>query len=208
MTLSLIIAFCAAAAGAEELNTVSELKSAAQGMNVEAQAAPAIAKEKTGQISPTGLDFDVRLGFPFPIPIPPGPQPHPPQPYPPQPYPPQPAPQSYTCTASDKGWEEHWGGHSASNWNLEQATGQACAECKRAHGRCGLWCGTPAYQCKAELLENGRTRIVMGYPNADRYYAERDAMDRCQYEAHYSHGYCRMQGCETVWNTVRQQDCP
>ena len=43
---------------------------------------------------------------------------------------------SWTCKAVDSGWEEHWGGHTATGRTQNLAQRNAIRECERHHGRC------------------------------------------------------------------------
>lgn len=42
----------------------------------------------------------------------------------------------WECSASDSGWEEHFGGHTATGYDQFEAQQNAIRECQRYHGRC------------------------------------------------------------------------
>ncbi len=44
------------------------------------------------------------------------------------------------CRASDRGWEEHRGGHTAQGFNEFAVRQRALNECQRFHGRCEVTC--------------------------------------------------------------------
>jgi hypothetical protein len=46
----------------------------------------------------------------------------------------------WTCTANDRGWEEHRGGHSMSGYNRRELESVALRECLRYHGECTVSC--------------------------------------------------------------------
>lgn len=125
-----------------------------------------------------------------PAPRPPRPQPDPYDPPAPPYYPPQPTPSptptppevvylSYpfsnrgntqvTCSASDKGWEEHWGGHST------------CEKCMGKHGDCTETCeatDTVVYGTGYDVY--GRIAKFEGR-GGDSYDARRDMQSVCDY---------------------------
>lgn len=121
-------------------------------LEIQAESFGAVAnlrvRASSNQGTPELLSIDSGSSTPAPRPQP---QPEPYEPAPPPYYPPQPTPPppptptppevvylSYpfsnrgnnkvTCSASDKGWEEHWGGHST------------CEKCQSKHGDCTETC--------------------------------------------------------------------
>ena len=46
----------------------------------------------------------------------------------------------WTCTARANGWEQHWGGHSASARRKWRARERAMRRCERVHGSCYVSC--------------------------------------------------------------------
>jgi hypothetical protein len=46
----------------------------------------------------------------------------------------------WTCTARDRGWEEHAGGHQMSGRDLRMLEYAAIRECQRFHGECTVSC--------------------------------------------------------------------
>lgn len=122
----------------------------------------------------------------------PQPQPEPYEPEPPPYYPPQPTPpppptptppevvylsypfsnrgnQNISCSASDKGWEEHWGGHST------------CQKCMEKHGDCTETCtatDTVVYGTGYDVY--GRIAKFEGR-GGDSWDARRDMQSVCDY---------------------------
>lgn len=59
----------------------------------------------------------------------------------PNPYPrPFPQPRYVQCTARDSGWEEHFGGHTATGYDYQTTYLRALNQCRRSHGRCYVQC--------------------------------------------------------------------
>ncbi len=88
-----------------------------------------------------------------------------------------------TCSAADRGWEEHWTGHAD------------CRECLRKHGECIESCEqTFNYRaCKFEGRDRtGRTQMFEGQ-DEDRRQAELEAENKC-----FRAGYrdCRFVRCD------------
>lgn len=52
--------------------------------------------------------------------------------------PPPPPPTWYQCTASDDGWEEHWGGHTAGGYDQWSAQNAALNLCHQFHPGCHI----------------------------------------------------------------------
>jgi hypothetical protein len=97
-----------------------------------------------------------------------------------------------TCSATDNGWEEHWGGHGS------------CQECKARHGSCTERCSTTSYACKAQGTNyRGQTETFESY-GSDEYFARNEALDRC-----YRMGArnCSSTGCSTSQQVVSTRSC-
>jgi hypothetical protein len=118
---------------------------------------------------------------------------HPPGPY----YPPAPnygAP--VTCTASDSGWEEHFGGH------------RDCDLCLSRHGNCTETCSVQQYNCRVEgrvfdYWTNG-TRIEVFYGRGNsRWEAEEQAMSDCR----WARAECMAPTCTLDTQVVSRRSC-
>jgi hypothetical protein len=97
-----------------------------------------------------------------------------------------------TCTASDRGWEEHWGGH------------HSCGECLSKHGECVETCTAETQVCQAKGLDwNGQLVTVTG-ESSDRWDAERRAWDSCQYRGLRD---CRVESCESRDEQISRRSC-
>lgn len=100
------------------------------------------------------------------------------------------------CSATDKGWEEHWGGH------------YDCRECLEKHDGCIETCQEvrTVYSCQFEGQDGRGTRESFAATSDDRRQAEYEAEDRC-YRAGYRN--CRYQGCNTSEDrdVVSRRDC-
>lgn len=97
-----------------------------------------------------------------------------------------------TCSATDNGWEEHWGGHGS------------CQECKARHGNCTETCSTQSFACRAEGTNHmGRPESFESY-GSDEYFARNEALDRC-----YRMGArdCRSAGCTTSSQVISRNSC-
>jgi hypothetical protein len=97
-----------------------------------------------------------------------------------------------TCTATDNGWEEHWGGHGS------------CGECKARHGSCTERCSQESFACRAEGSNHlGRAESFEAY-GSDEYFTRNEALDRC-----YRMGArnCRSVGCTTHSQVVSTRSC-
>lgn len=101
------------------------------------------------------------------------------------------------CTAQDKGWEEHWGGHSS------------CSECLRKHGKCVETCYSKEYK----VVVTGIVRD--GWSNTDReeeffgvgdseWQAESEALRNCSWRNAYN---CRTKSSESRDNLVSSNRC-
>lgn len=97
-----------------------------------------------------------------------------------------------TCSASDSGWEEHWGGHGS------------CSSCLAKHGNCTERCTQSEYECTAEgELREGQVETVSAY-DRDEYYARDRALERC-YRSRLRG--CRVTGCTSQAVEVSSRTC-
>ncbi|WII73582.1 hypothetical protein QJS83_06815 [Bdellovibrio sp. 22V] len=96
-----------------------------------------------------------------------------------------------TCSATDDGWEEHWGGH------------RDCRECLKKHGDCIETCSAKFYTCQAEGIDYRGYRTTIEGRGDYRYSAEREAIDRCQYR----YDNCRIVSCSETNETVSRRSC-
>lgn len=71
------------------------------------------------------------------------------------------------CSAQDRGWEEHLGGH------------RSCGECISRHGSCVETCEFTEWNCEVEGRRWGRTAVFEGY-GYSQYEAEREAFENCE----------------------------
>lgn len=71
------------------------------------------------------------------------------------------------CTAHDRKWEEHFGGH------------RSCEECERRHGRCVEVCEYLQVECVAVGTRWGRPAEFEGYGN-NRREARWRALENCE----------------------------
>jgi hypothetical protein len=106
----------------------------------------------------------------------------------PGPYPPY----NVSCTYTDTGWEEHWGGHNS------------CGECLSKHGNCYETCSTQTEVCEAKGTDRNGTLVTVSGESPDRYDSERRAYDSCYY-----HGLqdCRVDICTTREDQVSRRLC-
>ena len=98
---------------------------------------------------------------------------------------------SRSCSAEDRGWEEHYGGH------------QSCQSCLRKHGSCIETCEKKTYECKVKGFnyDDDWERTFKGKARR-RQKAKNKAIDRC-YDAGYDS--CYSQGCDSSYSTVRSE---
>lgn len=109
----------------------------------------------------------------------------------PAPYDPGRSRANVTCSATDNGWEEHWGGH------------RDCSSCLAKHGNCTERCEATYYTCKAEGTDYRGYAMTMEARGDSRFYTEREAMDRCQYR----YQNCRITNCSESSETVSRRSC-
>lgn len=95
------------------------------------------------------------------------------------------------CSAADKGWEEHFGGH------------RTCGECLQKHGKCVETCSLDYYDCEAQGRDSRGASIVVSGSGEDRFEAERNALRRCD---RYFTG-CSVSSCSSKSQTVSRKDC-
>lgn len=128
-----------------------------------------------------------------PAPHRPGPQyPHQP-PHVPGPGYGYPAPARVVCNATDRGWEEHGGGHSS------------CGSCLQHHGRCIETCKQVTYLCEVEGTNYYGARSVFRAIGVDRYAAESEARRKCEWNRDMR--FCQTLSCRTQEDVVSRRDC-
>ena len=97
------------------------------------------------------------------------------------------------CKATDRGWEEHFGGH------------RDCGSCVREHQECVETCSIQTYACTAQ----GRTAegriITFSGQGRDRWDAERDARSRCEWNRNVRG--CVIRSCGPRSETVSRRAC-
>lgn len=98
-----------------------------------------------------------------------------------------------TCTVTDSGWEEHWGGH------------RSCGSCLQEHSRCVEKCSEKMEVCEARgTTYNGSTRIFRG-AGPDRWSAETAARRNCEFNRNMRH--CSVISCRSESRTVSNRSC-
>lgn len=120
---------------------------------------------------------------PHPRPMPPGrvpPPPHYPRPH-------------VVCSATDRGWEEHWNGH------------PSCGACLQHHSSCIETCAEVFEVCEAHGQTYNGTMIAYRAAGPDRWTAEREALRRCEWDRNVR--YCRVVSCQTERRTVSNRSC-
>jgi hypothetical protein len=100
------------------------------------------------------------------------------------------------CTATDTGWEEHWGGHAS------------CHECLRAHNNCNETCEATYddYSCTSiGYGHDGRQYSFIGRGRTD-WDARNDARNQCY---NYGMASCQDNGCQVTRNreVVSRRSC-
>lgn len=107
--------------------------------------------------------------------------------------PPTPSYGGMSCSASDKGYEEHWGGHSS------------CSECQiKHHGSCTERCNRDEFNCTAEgTRSDGSTDSVTAFDEREMYARDR-ALERC-YNLRMS--ACRVSSCTNSPVEVSSRSC-
>ena len=96
-----------------------------------------------------------------------------------------------SCSARDRGWEEHWTGH------------KSCGECFLKHGRCIETCEMSFYTCEAQGKDYQGNAVSTKGTGDDRFEAERNAIRNCQ----RSFFNCGSVSCNSQNETVSQKEC-
>lgn len=95
-----------------------------------------------------------------------------------------------TCSAQDKGWEEH-------------SAHRSCGECLAHHGRCIETCSTSDYTCEAQGVDyRGNVTRFVGQAS-DRYQAENQALRNCSYNS----SRCQILSCRSSEQVVSRREC-
>lgn len=134
-------------------------------------------------------------GRPTPPPYRPGPgygHPTPPPHYPGPGYG-YPAPARVVCSAGDRGWEEHGGGHGS------------CGSCLQHHGRCVETCKEVTQLCEVEGTSYNGARSIFRAVGVDRYAAESEARRKCEWNRDMR--FCHTISCRAEENVVSRRDC-
>lgn len=101
--------------------------------------------------------------------------------------------QAYTtCSYTDRGWEEHWGGH------------RSCGECTQKHGRCVESCSINYYKCEARGVDAAGGAVTLKGNGQNRWDAERNALKYCQ---RYFNN-CSVTSCNTQNEPLFSRECP
>lgn len=119
---------------------------------------------------------------------------------------------SLECSAGDRGWEEHWGGHVSRGWDLGRSAAEACRLCKQPtgpHGECTVTCSEPMQACRWEFVPDQGPAQEGGWgrPEQDSWRAEEEALDRCRRENWGRQGRCRVSRCERQDRTLLRERC-
>ncbi|PCI39107.1 MAG: hypothetical protein COB53_03780 [Elusimicrobia bacterium] len=118
--------------------------------------------------------------------------------------------QEISCSATDKGWEEHWSGHRSRGFNLADLEKNACGKCLGKHGTCNFNCVTEEKRCTARFLAEDGTFSgdVYGDTWPSRWDAEDSALDRCWRRNRGRAGRCELSGrCDNVGRTQSRGRC-
>lgn len=98
-----------------------------------------------------------------------------------------------TCSASDKGWEEHFGGHGS------------CGSCLQKHSSCVEKCQEIREVCEVEGRDyNGRLSVFVGR-GADRWAAEAEARRQCEWNRNMRS--CMVTTCRQEAQTISTRSC-
>lgn len=97
-----------------------------------------------------------------------------------------------TCSARDKGWEEHWGGH------------DSCGSCQSKHGDCVETCSLEYSTCDAVGVDYLGNQITVKGAGDDRYNAAQVAVNLCQ----RNFANCRVVNCNSEAEQVSSRYCP
>ncbi|MGE5084953.1 MAG: hypothetical protein ACM3MG_01535 [Bacillota bacterium] len=98
-----------------------------------------------------------------------------------------------TCSASDRGWEEHFGGH------------RDCNSCLRKHGQCVETCSAESYRSVAEGLDYRGYRMTVEARGQTQYQTERKAFERCARMYRYSN--CRIVSTTPKKEIISRRSC-
>lgn len=119
--------------------------------------------------------------------------------------------QEITCNASDRGWEEHWGGHRSRGFDLRRLEENACADCRKKHGKCTVHCVTEEFRCTARFKPDQTGAFeneIAGDDLPRRFDAEDSALDRCWRVNRGRAGRCELTGrCDDVGRTMSRGSC-
>ncbi len=119
--------------------------------------------------------------------------------------------QEITCSASDRGWEEHWGGHRSRGFDLGRLEQTACADCRKKHGKCTIHCVTEEFRCTARFRPEQSDSFeneISGDSLSRRFDAEDSALDRCWRVNRGRQGRCELTGrCDDVGRTMSRGSC-
>ena len=121
--------------------------------------------------------------------------------------------QPLECSATDRGWEEHWGGHISHGYDLYASRDSACRSCKKPtgpHGDCDVRCAAPEILCSYEFVadDNGAVQDSgQGEPRETSYDAEDAATSRCMRNNWGRPGRCRIRSCERQDRTLLWDRC-
>lgn len=96
-----------------------------------------------------------------------------------------------TCTASDRGWEEH-GPH------------YSCHDCLRHHGTCIETCSQNTVECQAEGVDHYGRRLNFVGMGSDDWSARNEALRACQYN--YASN-CYVTSCQSRQNVISRRSC-
>ncbi len=133
---------------------------------------------------------------PYPYPTPGYGYPTPPRPTP-YPYPTpgygQPSPGRVTCSATDRGWEEHWGGHGS------------CGSCLQEHGNCTETCKETTQLCEVQGTDYYGNLAIYRAVGVDRWSAESEARRKCEWNRDMRS--CVTISCQSQDRVVSTRSC-
>ncbi|MCM2349864.1 MAG: hypothetical protein NDI69_07570 [Bacteriovoracaceae bacterium] len=114
-------------------------------------------------------------------------------PAPHRPGPGYPSPGRVSCSASDRGWEEHWSGHSS------------CGACLQHHGDCVETCKETTQLCEVEGQDYRGGIAIFRAVGVDRWSAESEARRKCEWNRNMR--YCRTIRCTSQDRTISTRRC-
>lgn len=98
-----------------------------------------------------------------------------------------------SCSASDRGWEEHWSGHNS------------CGDCLRHHGSCVEKCVELRKVCEVQGSDfQGRIRTYVAI-GADQWSAESEARRQCEWDR--NNRSCITLSCRDDNRTISTRNC-